>query len=301
MKNSNILITEPSKDYELLDSGEGEKLERFGTIVLSRPDPQALWHKKLGEAEWKKADGYFTRDGSDGKWMMKNGKLDRWPIEFGGLKLWVKPSSFKHVGIFPEQYPNWEWLKAQIEKSKIKNQNLENDSKISVLNLFGYTGGATLMCAQAGASVVHVDSSKTAMTGARDNAELSGLKDRPVRWILDDAREFVRRELKRGNKYDGIIMDPPAFGHGPDNELWKIEEHFLPLVDQCLELLSDKPLFFLINGYSAGYSAMAYENNLLPLMEKFGGAIEIGELTIREASGRLLPAGIFARWSAASK
>ena len=301
MKISNILITEPSKDYELIDSGEGERLERFGSIVLSRPDPQALWHRTLADGEWKKADGHFSRDGSDGKWTMKNGKLERWPIEFGGLKLWIKPSSFKHVGLFPEQAVNWSWLHnaiKQLDKLTIK--------QCSILNLFGYTGGATLACAQAGASVVHVDSSKTAMTWTRDNAELSGLKDKPIRWILDDAREFVRRELKRGNKYDGIIMDPPAFGHGPDSELWKIEEHFLSLIDQCLELLKDRPLFFLINGYSAGYSAVAYENNLLPLVEKFGGKIEIGELTIREGAirllnkgtiQRLLPAGIFARWS----
>ncbi len=298
IKTSNILITESSKDYALLDSGEGEKLERFGSIVLSRPDPQALWHKKLSEEKWKKADGCFARDGNDGKWLMKNGKLDKWSIEFGGLKMWVKPSAFKHVGIFPEQAANWEWLKAQIENSL-------KPKEMKILNLFGYTGGATLACARAGANVVHVDSSKTAMTGARENAELSGLKDKPVRWILDDAREFVRREVKRGNKYDGIIMDPPAFGHGTDNELWKIEEHFLPLVDQCVELLTPKPLLFLINGYSAGYSATAYENNLLPLVAKFGGMIEIGELAIGETVNskqqtvnRLLPAGIFARWKA---
>lgn len=290
MKTSNVLITEPSKDYELLDSGEGEKLERFGSVLLARPDPQALWHKKLPESEWKKASGYFTRDGSDGKWAMKNGKLDRWHIELGALKLWVKPSAFKHVGIFPEQSVNWGWLKNIIAASGTPN----------ILNLFGYTGGATLACAQVGAKVVHVDSSKTAMTQARDNAELSDLKSKPIRWILDDAREFVRREVKRGNRYDGVIMDPPAFGHGLENELWKIEDHFLPLVDECFALLTEKPAFVLINGYSSGYSAVGYENILLPLVGKYGGHIEIGELAIRESSadGRLLPAGIFARWSA---
>ena len=335
MKSTIVQITEPSKDYELIDSGQGEKLERFGEIVLSRPDPQSLWYKKLSQDEWKKAIGHFDRRGNDGVWTMKNGKIDRWPIEVAGLKFWVKPSSFKHVGIFPEQSTNWEWLGNLIRSSlppheegdlrarrreheefsskkisvPLKHEEGENDA-IQVLNLFGYTGGATLACAKAGASVVHVDSSKTAMTWARDNAELSGLKDKPVRWILDDAREFVRREVKRGNKYDGIIMDPPAFGHGPESELWKIEEHFLPLVDQCIQLLKDKPLFFLINGYSAGYSAIAYENILSPLVEKFGGKIEIGELAIREQKGnmngdnkaqRLLPAGIFARWSKGEK
>ena len=296
MKTSSILITEPSKDYELLDSGEGEKLERFGSIVLSRPDPQALWHKMMPEGEWKKADGSFSRDGSDGRWSLTKGKLERFAIELGGLKLWIKPSAFKHVGVFPEQAVNWEWLRKRI-MGIIEKSDTPEKGEINVLNLFGYTGGATLACAQAGASVVHVDSSKTAMTSARDNAELSGLKDKPIRWIMDDAREFVRRELKRSKKYDCIIMDPPAFGHGPDNELWKIEEHFLPLINQCFELLKDKPVFFLINGYSAGYSAIAYENNLLPIVEKFGGAIEIGELAIKETYGRLLPAGIFARWS----
>jgi 23S rRNA (cytosine1962-C5)-methyltransferase len=179
---------------------------------------------------------------------------------------------------------------------------------LEVLNLFGYTGGATLACAQAGANVVHIDSSKSAVAWARENAEASGLADKPIRWIIEDARIFVERELKRGRKYDGIIMDPPAFGHGPSSELWKIEEHFLALIENCKQLLKDKPLFFLINGYSAGYSGIAYRNNLLPLVEKFGGEIETGELTIqevrstkqeagRESQERLLPAGIFARWS----
>jgi len=291
MKSFTILITKPSVEYSLLDSGEGEKLEKFGPIILARPDPQALWHKRLPEADWKKAVGHFERSGNDGKWIFKNGRPDRWPIGLSGLIFWVKPSSFKHVGIFPEQSENWMWLESIVKKGKME-----------VLNLFGYTGGATLACAKAGANVVHVDSSKTAMTWARENAELSGLKNKPIRWILDDARDFVRRELKRGRKYDGIIMDPPTFGHGPDSELWKIEEHFLPLVDQCIQLLNEKPKFFLINGYSAGYSSIAYENILMPLTRKFGGTIEVGELAIEEIENklvgvsRLLPAGIFARW-----
>lgn len=335
MKQSQISITEKSADYELLDSGEGEKLERFGKYILSRPDPQALWRKQLPTAQWKKVDGAFTRLEAKGDWTMEPGTPDRWTIEFGGLKFLIRPSSFKHTGIFPEQSTNWDWvrekikseivnLKSQIsdiktEDSALKGQDStlkdggtagENDG-VSVLNLFGYTGGATLASAQAGGSVVHVDGSKVAMTVARENAELSGLEKKPIRWILDDARAFVRRELKRGNKYAGIIMDPPAFGHGPDSELWKIEEDLLPLIEDCMKLLSDKPLFFLINGYSAGYSAVAYENILLGLVERFGGSIEIGELAIREGErikekgevrtkqvqSRLLPCGIFARWS----
>jgi 23S rRNA (cytosine1962-C5)-methyltransferase len=167
----------------------------------------------------------------------------------------------------------------------------------SVLNLFGYTGGASLAVAKAGAEVCHVDGSKVAINWAKDNAEASGLREKPIRWILDDAVKFVKREIKRGRKYDGIIMDPPTFGHGPGGEMWKIEENFLELLDLCKQVLSDKPLFFLINGYASGYSAIAYENNLLELKKKFGGEIESGELTIEETGGRLLPCGIFARWS----
>jgi 23S rRNA (cytosine1962-C5)-methyltransferase len=309
MTNTQIIITKSSPDYELLDSGEGEKLERFGDVVLARPDPQALWRKRLSLGEWKKADGIFGKaesgkkdsqeaKGDRGDWSLNKNAQDRWSIDFAGLKFWIKPTAFKHVGIFPEQAPNWEWLKKQIENVKSKNE-------IEILNLFGYTGGATLACAQAGAKVVHIDGSKTAITWARDNAELSGLKDKPIRWIVEDARTFVEREIRRGRSYDGIIMDPPSFGHGPEDELWKIEDHFLPLIENCKKLLKPKPLFFLINGYSAGYSAIAYGNNLLPLVEKFGGTIETGELAIEENGGpnggnepqRLLPCGIFARWS----
>lgn len=288
MINSNILILKPEKDYELLDSGEGEKLERFGKIVLSRPDPQALWRKHLSPDEWKKANAIFSREGSEGSWNRKPNTPDSWQIDFASLKFLIKPTAFKHTGLFPEQALNWQWM-----QDCIKNSGREPE----VLNLFGYTGGATLSCAQAGAKVVHVDSSKSAMAWARENAELSGLAEKPIRWIIEDARVFVEREIKRGRKYDAIIMDPPAFGHGPSKELWKIEDHFLPLVENCMKLLSDKPLFFIINGYSAGYSALAYENNLRSLQQKYGGTMEKGELTIEEKeTARLLPCGIFARW-----
>ena len=285
-------------DYELLDSGDGEKLERFGEFTLSRPDPQVLWRKLLSASEWKKADGTFTRGEKSGDWSLKKTITDRWKIDFAGLKFWIRPTAFKHVGLFPEQVTNWDWM-----RNVISGQVQETE----VLNLFGYTGGATLACAQAGAKVVHIDGSKVAITWARDNAELSGLDKKPIRWILDDARAFVKREVKRGRKYQGIIMDPPAFGHGPDNEVWKIEEDFITLVEMCFSILADKPLFFLINGYAAGYSAIAYENVLKPLVEKYGGTIEKGELTLNETNKsnttkkeavRLLPCGIFARWSA---
>ena len=305
-KTSSILITEPSADYELIDSGDGEKLERFGAIKLSRPDPQALWAKKLPAEEWGKADGYFTREEKGGAWSLKPSVPAKWNISFAGLKLSVKPTAFKHMGLFPEQSANWEWMVNKIKNQKsrlnrVATEQVEN-SDIEVLNLFGYTGGATLACAQAGAKVVHIDSSKAAVAWARENADLSGLADKPIRWIVEDARVFVEREIKRGRKYDAIIMDPPAFGHGPTSELWKIEEHFLPLIEDCKKLLKNQPLFFVINGYSAGYSAVAYENSLLDIKKMFGGEIEIGELAIAENAraasdqARLLPAGIFARW-----
>lgn len=296
-----IVVTKPAPQYELLDSGDGEKLERYGDIVIARPDPQSLWRKHLPESDWQKAHAYFSAKGGSAtggkrilaEWSKRGEVPARWQIEFGGLKFWIKLSAFKHTGLFPEQEQNWEWV-----RRVILDGAGERTSPPQVLNLFGYTGGATLAAAQAGASVVHVDGSKVAVGWARDNASISGLEKKPIRWILDDAAAFVKRELKRGNTYDAIIMDPPAFGHGPKRELWKIEDHFLPLVENCKQLLSPVPLFFLINGYAAGYSAVAYKNILEELLQQYKGAVEIGELTISEkGSERLLPAGIFARWS----
>jgi 23S rRNA (cytosine1962-C5)-methyltransferase len=297
--NRITLITKPSTGYELLGSGGGEKLERFGDVVLARPDPQALWEKGLSHETWANAEGTYVREGGEGglpagrqgKWV---GKLPQeWQIEFGGLQFLIKPTSFKHTGLFPEQLSNWEWIRALLARrqSSVPAQ--------SVLNLFAYTGGATLVAAQAGAEVTHVDASKTAVAWARKNAALSGLSDKPIRWIVEDVLVFVKREIKRGARYDAIVMDPPAFGHGPKNELWKIEESFIELVELCQQLLSDKPLFMLINGYAEGYSPLAFAYNLASFKEKWGGEVECGDLTIEEKdSGRLLPAGIFARWHA---
>lgn len=277
-----------SEGYELIDSGEGEKLERFGEFVLRRPDPQALWLKNDQEA-WEKADAVYTRTGAKtGAWKCRKELPESWEIGFGGVKMNIKLSSFKHTGLFPEQASNWAWLTETIKKQ---------DREIKILNLFGYTGGASIVCAKAGAKVTHVDSSRTAITWANQNTESSGLTDKPIRWILEDAYSFVQKELNRGNTYDGIIMDPPSFGHGADGEVWKIEKQFTDLVEDCANLLSENPVFYLINGYAAGYSSITYANNLLPTLEKFGGGIEHGELTIEESRGnRLLPAGIFARW-----
>jgi len=280
-----ILITEPSADYELLDSGDGEKLERYGPVLLRRPDPQALW-RKTHEPLWREAHGTFTRD-----WKFSKPAPEKWTIRFADLAFHIRPTAFKHTGIFPEQAPNWDWMRTAIRKA---------GREVSILNLFGYTGGATLACAQAGARVCHVDASKAAIGWARENAALSELADRPVRWILDDAKAFVRREARRGNRYDAIIMDPPAFGRGPAGDVWQIEDDFTSLLEACAGLLSKRPLFFLVNGYASGYSQLAYRFNLEALMRNRSGNVSSGELTIRESrSERLLPCGIFARWSVA--
>lgn len=283
-----ILITKSSADYELIDSGNEEKLERYGEYVLRRPDPQALWNKTLPESEWKNADAIF--DANKKNWKKKNlGMKNEWQISFDDLKFNIKPTAFKHTGVFPEQESNWKWIKEKISSVK---------RPVKVLNLFGYTGGATLAALSAGAEVTHVDGSKSAVTWAKENAELSGLDKKPVRWIIDDARKFVMREIKRGGKYDAIIMDPPSFGRGGKGEIWKIETDFIKLLTECSKILSDNPLFFIINGYSAGYSSNAYYNSLKPITEKYWGVFEIGELMIEESKGkRFLPCGIFARWS----
>lgn len=290
-----IQTTTKQAGYELIDSGRGEKLERFGDFVLRRPDPQALWDYSLSEDEWKKADAFFERGQKNARWVVSNKQMSKqWNIEFGNLTLKISPTAFKHTGLFPEQLSNWQWM-----EQKIKNQKSKAKEEIKVLNLFGYTGGATLSCTKAGALVTHVDASKSAIAWGKENQTLSGLAEAPIRWILDDAVDFVKKEIKRGKKYDGILLDPPSFGHGPNGEMWNIEEGFLDLISLCKELLSPTPLFLLINGYSAGYSSIGYLNTILDLKDRFGGVFEHGELCLEENNGknRLLPSGIFARWS----
>ena len=286
-------IPKEEKSYALLDSGEGMKLERFGAYVLSRPDPESLWQKRLPASALEKADATFERKGATGAWRKAHTMPKAWNIEYGGLTLELRPTSFKHVGLFPEQKEHWDWL-----SEKIKASIASGSAAPKVLNLFAYTGAATLAAAQAGAEVVHLDSSKVAIEWARVNAKLSNLESASIRWIEDDALKFLRKELKRGNKYDAIIMDPPAFGHGSGTALWKIERDFYELVSLAFSVLSEKPLALIVNGYTAGYSPITLRNNLLPLIETYGGSIQSGELALgEEGSERLLPAGVFARWS----
>ena len=343
---THIFITEPQKEYALIDSGDGMKLERYGNektgVKVARPDPQALWRKSLPEKDWKQVDAYFTdgkvsagekvkierdemntggagkhnvkganakNEAERGKWIILRPQLsESWPIHFGDLDFNIKLTSFKHTGIFPEQHNNWLWCREIIKDAVRSNKtnktadasstSTEAPKKPSVLNLFGYTGGASVSAALGGAEVTHVDASRSSITWANENAKSSNLQDAPIRWILDDALAFVHREARRGKKYDAIIMDPPAFGRGAKGEIWKIEEHFLELFDACLKILSDEPLFVVVNGYAAGYSSIAYENNMQTLVQRFGGTVESGELTLREEGplGRLLPCGIVSRW-----
>ena len=276
----------------MLDSGGGEKLERYGVQTLVRPDPQVLWPKN-DAAVWGGAAGRFTRNGTAGKWLWHADAAKEWGIGYAGLRFLIRPNSFKHIGLFPEQAPNWDWLRTVIAGAS---------KPVSVLNLFAYTGGATMAAAQAGASVTHVDASKTAVAWARENAAATGLADRPIRWITEDVLSFVRREIKRGTKYEGIIMDPPSFGRGPDGQVWHIEEDFTTLIALCRELLSEQPLFFLANGYANGYAPLTFAYNLQPLEETLGGELTYGELHIAEAGGkRELPSGIYARWTSSTR
>ena len=286
-------ILEKESSYELLDSGSGMKLERFGDFVFSRPDPEALWEKKLPTSAWKKADASYERKGTVGEWKKSPSMPKSWNITYNDIVFELRPTSFKHVGIFPEQKIHWNWLEKKI-KSEV---SVRHENPVKVLNLFAYTGGASLVCARAGAEVTHVDSSTVAITWARKNAELSGMTEAPIRWITDDVLAFLRREVRRKNTYDVIVMDPPSFGHGTKGTLWKIENDFYELMNLAVSVLSDNPVAFVLNGYTAGYSPVTLRNNLFELKNQYGGSIESGELLISENNERLLPSGVFARWS----
>lgn len=283
-----ILVTESSEGYELIDSGEGEKLERYGEMTLSRPDPQAIWPKKLGSEKWDRADAVYSRSAESGKWKVTGGKSETWQVKLEGITFNLKLLPSKHLGLFPEQSAQWKWLEKKISTA---------GRKVSVLNLFAYTGGASIACAKAGAEVCHLDASKFPVDFAHKNLEDSGLGDKKVRFMVDDARKFVEREIKRGNKYDVILMDPPVYGKGANGEVWKIEEDLIPLLRRVKSLFSSNPLAIVLNGYASVYSATTYSQILGSITDDLGGEITFGELAIRETSGgRLLPAGIFARW-----
>lgn len=282
-----MIIADDWKDYELIDTSNGEKLERWGDAILRRPDPQIVWNTPMGK-EWKKVDGWYHRSNKGGgSWEFFTKLPETWNITYKELKFVIKPMNFKHTGLFPEQAVNWEWM---IDKIKTANR------PINVLNLFAYTGGASVACAYAGASVCHVDASKRIVSQAKENLTISGLKDKPVRFIVDDVVKFVEREIRRGKKYDAIVMDPPSYGKGTNGEVWDIEKDLYPLILKTLDILSDKPLFYLINSYTAGLAPTVLENILTLTMKN--GKTSCGEIGLPVTKqGIVLPCGIYGRWS----
>lgn len=284
------------KDYEVLDCSNGEKLERWGDYILVRPDPQVIWDTPKTLKGWKKMNGHYHRSSrGGGEWEFFN-LPEQWTINYKSLTFNLKPFSFKHTGLFPEQATNWDWFSDLISNEKTKRGN---DNPVKVLNLFAYTGGATLAAGAAGANVTHVDASKGMVNWAKENAVSSGLKDAPIRWLVDDCVKFVEREIRRGNKYDAIIMDPPSYGRGPKGEIWKIEDSIHSFVKLCTQILSDKPLFFLINSYTTGLapSVLTYMIEI-EVGKKFGGHVEAQEIGLPVSSnGLVLPCGASGRWS----
>lgn len=275
----NLLSTKGWMDYELIDSGDGKRLEKFGKYIISKPDPSAIWKKSL-PTEWEEADAVFEND----KWQTKPSFPLKWLLEYKDLKFYAKLTPFKHTGIFPEQSINWDFIEEKIKSA----QNQPN-----ILNLFAYTGIASLVAAKNGAKVTHVDASKPSITWAKENQDVSSLSDKPIRWILDDAIAFTAREIRRGVKYDGVIMDPPVYGHGPDGEVWDFNQSFPELLKNCSELLSDKPLFLITNAYAISASSLMLNNLFEDYLPK--GNIEYGELALEQRNKRLLSTGIIAR------
>lgn len=290
MRNKNMWIADQWKDYEVLDTSSGEKLERWGDYLLVRPDPQVIWNTPRKNPGWKKKNGHYHRSSKGGgEWEFFN-LPEEWSIHYRELTFRLKPFSFKHTGLFPEQATNWDWFGNLIANA---------GRPVKVLNLFAYTGGATLSAAKAGAAVTHVDASKGMVTWAKENAAASGLSDAPIRWLVDDCVKFVEREIRRGNHYDGIIMDPPSYGRGPKGEIWKIEESIYPFIELTTQILSDDPLFFLINSYTTGLQP-AVLNYMMQtaITPKFGGHTEASEIGLPVTdSGLVLPCGASGRWS----
>lgn len=285
------------KDYEVLDASCGEKLERWGNYILVRPDPQVIWDTPHAAPEWKNRNGHYHRSSKGGGHWEFFGLPEQWDISYGNLSFHLKPFRFKHTGLFPEQAVNWDWMGERIREAKAA----EPEREIRVLNLFAYTGGATLACAAAGAALTHVDASKGMVSWAKENAAASGLGEAPIRYLVDDCMKFVEREIRRGSRYDGIVMDPPSYGRGPKGELWKMEEKVFRLMRRCAELLSDRPLFFLINSYTTGLqpAVLSYMLNLC-VGSRFDGRVEAEEIgvPVRSGAGLVLPCGASGRWSA---
>ena len=281
-------IADRWKDYEVLDTSAGEKLERWGSYILVRPDPQVIWDTPRKAPEWKKKNAHYHRSSKGGGQWEFFDLPQQWEISYGSLRFYLKPFHFKHTGLFPEQAVNWDWAREQISQA---------GRRIKVLNLFAYTGGATLACAGAGASVAHVDASKGMVTWAKENAAASGLADAPIRYLVDDCVKFVEREIRRGNCYDAVIMDPPSYGRGANKEVWKIEEKIFPLIRLCVKLLSENPLFFLINSYTTGLqpAVLSYMMNW-ELTRRFGGHVEADEIGLPVRNGLVLPCGASGRW-----
>ena len=282
-------VSDKWRDYELLDCGRGEKLERWGDRILVRPDPQAIWRTPKSLPQWRRPDGRYFRSSSGGGHWEKGNLPSQWQIRYRDLTFQVKPMNFKHTGLFPEQAVNWDFAREKIRRA---------GRPISVLNLFAYTGAATVACAAAGGGVCHVDAAKGMVAWARENARVSGLEKAPIRWIVDDCAKFVEREIRRGRRYDAIIMDPPSYGRGPTGEVWKLEESLYPFVELCSRVLSDRPLFVIINSYTTGLApgVLGYLLQLL-VGEKYGGRCEWDEIGLPvTATGLALPCGATGRW-----
>lgn len=288
-----MFLADQWRDYEVLDTGDGEKLERWGNVVLRRPDPQVIW-PKADETLWESAQAFYHRsEKGGGEWEFFQKLPERWTVGCMGLKFYVRPTGFKHTGLFPEQVANWAFMSGLIQKRAAAGQS------VKVLNLFGYTGGATMACAKAGASVTHVDAAKGMVQWAKENRELSGLNESAFRFIVEDALAFVRREIRRGNRYQGILMDPPSYGRGPNGEVWKLEDELYNLVSTCADALSDDGLFFLINSYTTGFQSSVLSNILGKTVQSTrGGRIHADELCLPVKTGGVLPCGCTGRWQA---
>lgn len=287
--NTLLIDSNAWQDYELLDSGDREKLERFGKYIYIRPEPKAIW-KKSAPKEWEKADAIYQRTtDKEGRWYFKKEIGSTNTIKWHDLIFKIKPTFFKHTGIFPESSVHWEWIREQIKKEK---------RQLNILNLFAYTGGSTLAALAEGSSVTHLDALKEAVTWAHENAQLSGLNEKPVRWIVDDAFTFVKREIKRGKTYDAIIIDPPKFGRSAEGKVWKFEQDIQQLLDSCKKILTPKPAFILLNTYTVEFTSVTLFNLLNELMHDKGGIVEHGEIVLSPSvSKTFLPTSIFARWS----